>query len=40
MQILVLATAKPIERTLNELETKLKRNADDVGTSDTCATKQ
>ena len=38
MQILVLATAKPIERTLNELETRIKRNADDVGTSDTCAT--
>ena len=37
MQILVLATAEPIERT-NELETKIKRNADDVGTSDTCAT--
>ena len=40
MQILVLATAKPIERTLNDIEIKIKRNADDVGTSDTCGTKQ
>ena len=38
MQILVHATAKPIERTLNKLETKVKRNANDVGTSDTCDT--
>ena len=29
---------KPIERTLNDIEIKIKRNADDVGTSDTCGT--
>ena len=38
MQKLVLATAKPIEKTLNKWETKIKRNADDVGTGDTCDT--
>ena len=36
--ILVLATAKPIEITRNKFETKVKRNADAVGTSDTCST--
>ena len=33
MYVIVLATAQPIERTPNKLETKLKENTDDVGTS-------